>query len=504
VADLFDALQRQMLEAVDAAVLGLDAEGVCRYANAAALHLLGADTAGDPVGRTIGDIVHWAARGDLPPWPDALARAATVGTLRSGLESIARADEAPLSVEITLRALFDAGQLAGHLVILHDITDRSRQAKAFHASVRSFRALFDSVGDAVLFLSRQGRIIDSNAGVQRIYGISQQALTGKSIDNILAPGRHAPGHLAVLVERTHAGGAQRAEFWSRAREHGEFQAEIYLYPADYFGQRVVMAMVHDISERKRYENGIVEARDLAEQASRMKSEFMRNVSHELRTPLNGIIGMADLLAEAPDADEAAECLDTIRESGHTLLGIVNNLIDLARLEADQYQTVENEFFLPDLLEGLRARFAPACADKGLGFELVADAALESFFIGDDSVLARILGNLLDNAVKFTASGQVTLCATPVSGVPDGQGDDALRVRFAVRDTGIGIPPERRARIFDAFVQGDGSATRAHGGVGLGLSIARYLVASLGGTLELDSTPGAGSEFAFSVVLRIES
>ncbi len=497
MADLFDDLQQQMLEAVDAAVIGLDAAGLCRHANQAARALFSASE-NNLVGRPIGDIIHWAARGDLPAWEDCFARAAEGERIRSEHESINRGAEAPLSVEVTVQALPQGETLAGYLVLLRDITDRSRQAKAFHASVKSFRALFDSVGDAIFFLTRQGKVIDSNQGVQRVYGISQQALVGKSIDNILAPGRHEVGFLTGLVGEALAAGARRAEFWSRGRERREFPAEIVLYPADYFGQRVVMAMVHDISERKRHEAEIVLARDQAEQASRMKSQFMRNMSHEFRTPLNGIIGMADLLTETDLGEELIDYVRTVQENGRNLLTIVNNLIDLARLEAQQYQTAEAEFFPPALLDGLRQRYAQACAAKGLALEVEVQDELNELFVGDETVLAKILGNLLDNAVKFTPSGRIALIASLVSGdTPEGM----ARVRFAVRDTGIGIGPEQRAHIFEAFVQGDGSATRQHGGVGLGLSIARYLVATLGGEMTVDSIVGQGSEFAFSILLK---
>jgi PAS domain S-box-containing protein len=498
MAALFDAVQQQMLEAVDAAVLGLDADGVCRHANQAAYAMFAATETTDLIGRPVGDIVHWAARGDLPAWEDCFARAAESGQVRSDHEAIERGAEPPLSVEVTVRALRDGESIAGHLILLRDITDRSRQAKAFHASVKSFRALFDSLGDAIFFLTRQGKIIDSNQGVQRAYGISQQALVGKSIDNILAPGRHEIGFLSGLIGEVFSAGTRRVEFWSRGRERQEFPAEAVLYPADYFGQRVVMAVVHDISERKRHEAEILLARDQAEQASRMKSQFMRNMSHEFRTPLNGIIGMADLLTETDLGGELIEYVRTVQENGRNLLSIVNNLLDLARLESQQYQTAESEFFPPALLEGLSQRYAQACAAKGLALEVEVQDELNELFVGDETILAKILGNLLDNAVKFTPAGRILLSASLAEGnVPQGM----MRVRFAVRDTGIGIGPDQRAHIFEAFVQGDGSATRQHGGAGLGLSIARYLVATLGGEMTLDSIVGQGSEFAFSILLK---
>lgn len=498
MAELFDTIQCQILEAVEIAVVGLDAGGACRFLNGTARRVLARGDSEALLGQHISDIVRWAARGDLPGWDACLARAARGETVRSKHEALARPGDAALSVEVTVRGITADASLVGYLVMLHDITDRSRQSKAFHASVKSFRALFDSVPDAIFFLTRQGKVVDTNAAVQRIHGFSPQALTGKSIDNIQAPDRHEATYLSTLVTEVFETGPRRLDFWSRGRERKEFPAEISMYPADYFGQRVVMAMIHDITERKRHETEIMLARDQAEQASRMKSQFMRNMSHEFRTPLNGIIGMAELLTETDLGGELIEYVHTVQENGRNLLTIVNNLLDLARLESQQYQTSEAEFFPSALIEGLRQRSRAACEAKGLALGVEVDDELNDLYIGDETILNKILGNLLDNAIKFTPSGRILLSARTIEGEAR---ENHVRVRFAVRDTGIGISPGRRAHIFEAFVQGDGSATREHGGIGLGLSIARYLVATLGGEMSVDSIEGQGSEFAFCTSLK---
>jgi two-component system sensor histidine kinase/response regulator len=500
MSGLFDPIQQQLLEAISTAAIGLDAEGRCRHINRAGLRLLNRDAAEPLLGKPIDALIHWAARGDLPSFADCLTRMrqADVGVIHSWHESLERAGDAPVSVEVDVHAIRAEEQLLGCLVLFRDITERSRQAKVFHASVKSFRALFDSVPDAIFFLSQQGKVIDTNHGVQRIYGIAQKSFIGKSIDNIVAPGLESATLLSDCVAAVFDGGARRLEFWSRGRGRAEFQSEINLYPADYFGQHVVMAMAHDISERKRSEAEIVQARNQAEQASRMKSQFMSNMSHELRTPLNGIIGMADLLAETDPSEEQADYLSSVQENARNLLDIVNNLLDLARLEAQQVKHAESEFFLPSLLESIDRKFSPACRAKGLDLNVECHASLEEIFLGDDGMLARILGNLAENAIKFTSSGRVDVRAEP-SEMPARK--DHAAVRFLVRDTGIGIAPERREKIFEPFVQGDGSATRAYGGLGLGLSIARYLAGALGGELTVESEIGAGSDFFFTLYLK---
>jgi PAS domain S-box-containing protein len=504
MSDPFAPLSRAMLESFDEGIIGLDADGICRYISRNGLRVLGHDSDAGLIGATMDAVIHWAARGDLPPWEVCYERlrGPDFESLHSDVEAMRRTDESTVSVEVAVHAIRDADNCAGFLVMLRDITDRSRQSKAFHTSVKSFRALFDSVSDAILFLTRQGLVVDTNTGVQRIYGISQQMFIGKSIDNIVSLGRHErnllTSHAAQVFETKQA---RHLEFWSRGRNKQEFPAEIYIYPADYFGQRLVMAIVHDITARKRYEEEILLARDQAEQASRMKSQFMQNMSHEIRTPLNGIIGMADLLMESELDTEQRDYAQTVGDSGRGLLGIVNNILDLARLESQQYQKSEAEFFLPTILESVQQRFKSACATKGLALRIEVADELNDIFIGDEATLTKALGNLADNAVKFTVSGEVVIAAS-LDDAPtlDGQ----IRVRMAVRDTGIGISPEKQASIFDAFVQGDGSATREHGGIGLGLSIARYLVATLGGELRLQSVPEQGSEFYFSVPLKREA
>jgi two-component system, sensor histidine kinase and response regulator len=500
MARLFDPIQQQLLEALATGIVGLDADGRCRFVNRAGLRLLNRDAADDLLGQPVDEIIRWAARGDLPAFADCLARLkrGESHAAHSDHEALVRDGEAALSVEVDIQAIASAEEFLGCLVMLHDITDRSRQAKAFHASVKSFRALFDNVPEAIFFLTRQGKVVDSNSGVQRIYGIAQHSFIGKSIDNIVAPGREAASLLSQQVAAVFEDGMQRLDFWSRGRERKEFPAEIYLYPADYFGQRVVMAMVHDITDRKRHEAAIIHARDQAEQASRMKSQFMSNMSHEFRTPLNGIIGMADLLAETGLNHEQSEYTRSVQENGRNLLGIVNNLLDLARLESRQFKRSDAEFFLPGMLEDIERKYTPACQAKDLELAIELDAALDDVFHGDDAILGRILTNLVDNAVKFTPRGRIVLSAAPLdTAAPDGQ----TAIRFAVRDTGIGIRAEKCATIFEPFVQGDGSATRSYGGLGVGLSIAHYLVATLGGTLAVASEIEVGSTFHFDICLK---
>jgi PAS domain S-box-containing protein len=497
--EIFEQPGMHMLDAFGEAVFGLASDGICVYASLPALRLLQVASLDEIVGRPVAAILSRPWPATLPSWDECLAYlAAHPGRgLRSELETLVRPDGVEVPVAIALVAVPVPG--GGHALaaVVRDISELSRQSKAFHASVKSFRALLDGVSDAIFFVSRQGTVVDANQGIDAMFGYPPAAFQGKSIDNILDPDRHARGLIADAAAEAVAGRSRHIEFFARNRKGGCFPAEVYLYPSSYFNQPVAMAIVHDISERRRQEAALVAARDLAEQSSRLKGEIIRNMSHEFRTPLNAMIGMGDLLADTGLDEEQKTYLDEALAGARGLLGMVNAILELAKLEAGQYCSERHDFCLRDLLDEQVRRHAETARGKGLALEVALDPELPEMASGDMAGIGRTLALLLDNAVKFTDSGAVTVAATRVAtdGPPGG-----CVVRFAVRDTGPGIAPEGRARLFEAFVQGDGSATRRHGGIGLGLGIASRLVAAMASRLEVDSMPGQGSEFHFTVGL----
>lgn len=516
MSDLFNQPIMQVMDAMDECVLGLDLDGRCQYANQSALNLLRADMAA-LLGQPVDDIVRRPDPRDLPPWPICLERLRDPNRapMVSEIENVLRLDGQPVSVEIGVRGLHQDGATVGFVISFDDLTERNRQSKAFHNSVRSFRSLFDSVADPIFFLSRQGRVLDANQGVQRLFGFSAQEFHGKSIDNIYVPDRHEAGLLSNAVTEVFKGKSQHIEFWARNRKGNIFPADVYMYPSSYFSQPVAMVMVHDITVRKRYEEAILKSRDQAEGSSRMKSQFISNMSHEFRTPMNAILGMGQLMQESELDEEQHGYMQEIMTGAQNLLGILNSVIDLAKYENGQHQANDHEFELNSLLDDAARLYRKAGQEKGLALRIDTDPEFTDFFSGDVEGLSKVLRHLLDNACKFTDSGEIVLSArivedsTAVAGEAakqaDGEDDakaNTRRVRFSIRDTGVGIPEKDRERIFEPFVQGDGSATRKHGGTGLGLSIANLIVASMGGTLHLQSEVGQGSEFYFIVEQKI--
>jgi signal transduction histidine kinase/CheY-like chemotaxis protein len=233
------------------------------------------------------------------------------------------------------------------------------------------------------------------------------------------------------------------------------------------------------------------ARDAAEAASLAKSTFLANMSHEIRTPLNGILGMAHLLQRGATTSTQQHQLDRIIGSGRHLLGVINDILDLSRIEADKLEISQSPFTLPELFRTLDALIGSAVRDKGLLLAMDIDPALSGLqFIGDSQRVGQVLLNLTGNALKFTAEGGISIRAHKLEDDETG----LVRVRFDISDTGIGIPPEALERIFEAFEQADHSTARQYGGTGLGLAISRRLISLMGGSIGAESQPGSGSTF----------
>jgi PAS domain S-box-containing protein len=340
---------------------------------------------------------------------------------------------------------------------------------------------------AIVVLDDSENIISCNPAFEELYGYESNEVLGVRLDTLITTQEtHAEAQRytqQVLNGTVHAFGKRRR------KDHSLVDVEIFGVPVFVAGAKIgTLAIYHDVSE-------LVQARKAAEEASRTKSEFLANMSHEIRTPMNGVIGMLELALDTSLTLEQRDYLQTSLQSAEALLTLLNDILDFSKIEAGRLEFENISFSLRNAVEDVAYTLARRAQDKGLEMACLIHPDLPSEFRGDPGRLRQILVNLVGNGIKFTHQGEVVICAEPIE-----ETDTHAVIHFAVQDTGIGIPYERQAAVFDRFTQADGSTTRKYGGTGLGLTISKQLVEAMGGKIGVESSPGIGSTFWFDLKL----
>ena len=390
-----------------------------------------------------------------------------------------------------------------HAALLERLTIHVRLAlsESREAWERAHRdALFDSAPVAIVVADAQGYVRDANPQFEALLGYAAAEARGRRLNELIVP----TGDVSIadrLDQTVRAGQRVVAEVERRHRDGRlipvRATAALVEGAPSGGGERELFVMYEDMADEIRARRALEEAKDAAERLAQTRSAFLANMSHEIRTPMNAVLGLTELLLDSEMAPEQRRSLGLIQSSGETLLALINDILDLSKIDADGLQLEKVPFDLYRLVDSTTSLLAVRAREHGI--ELLTDIGRQvpEQVRGDPTRLRQVLTNLIGNAIKFTHRGEVV-----VSLSCDEPRDGTVSVRFAVKDTGIGVPVEQRAAIFQRFSQADLSMTRKYGGTGLGLSIARRLVTLMGGTLDLVSKVGKGSTFFFTIDLAV--
>lgn len=366
------------------------------------------------------------------------------------------------------------------------------------ALTRQYEELFEEANDFICTWDADGRITSFNRAAQRLLGRLRQDVVGQHFADLAIPADRP--RVIELVDRSIEAEVPLTFEVTLATFDGEpATVEIATRPITQTGSAVVQAVGRDVTLRKQSELALQRAKDAAEAASRSKSDFVANISHEIRTPLNGIIGLSELLERTSLDQEQRDYVSLLRRSGQSLLRLVNDVLDFSKIEAGRLDLARDRFELAGWLADTTASLEVQAAAKGLRLRTIVEPGVPRAVIGDAGRLQQVLINLLGNAIKFTEVGEIVLRAQPG---PDQVDAGSCSIHFSVQDSGIGIPADKQEIIFGAFTQADESTTRRYGGTGLGLAISASLVRAMGGRIWVESEPGMGSTFHFTVVLGV--
>jgi PAS domain S-box-containing protein len=399
--------------------------------------------------------------------------------------------------------LSPSGGYYGRIWYNRDITQRKQAEAALRQAEEKYRKLVESAGDAIIAVDAEtGIILDANQMAEKLLGRSRNQIIGLHQVEI-QPQEQREQYTEFFKKHDESLGVFQAELELRHTDGTVVPVEVSASVVDVQGKKIIQGIFRDIRDRKQTEKALKQAKVAAEVANRAKSEFLANMSHELRTPLNGILGYTQILKREPSIGaKQQEHLGIIQQCGEHLLTLLNDILDLSKIEARKMELYLSDFHFPRFLESIVEIVGIHAEQKNISFEFEKLSELPSFVRGDEKRLRQVLTNLLGNAVKFTDQGGVTLKVGYVMGkgheVPSTKQESEIsppkgKMRFVVEDTGIGMPPERLVEIFLPFHQISDPRHRVEG-TGLGLAISKKLVQLMGGELKVKSALGQGSVF----------
>ncbi len=406
----------------------------------------------------------------------------------------------------------ELGEIVGTFGVAREITDQKLAENRLRESEARFRLLVEHAPDAIVMLdAEEGRFVDANLQAEKLYGMTRDEIVKRDpveLSPPIQPGGIPSEQLArEMIESAMAGERMVFDWVHRDASGRDIPCEVRLVPLPSGKRSLLQASVTDITKRKLAEQELMDARDAAreannelrrardtaEEANRAKNDFLANMSHEIRTPMNAVIGMTELVLDTQLDTTQRDYLNTVAESAESLMSIINQILDFSKIEAGKLDLDNVDFDLREEIGNtVKSLGLRACA-KNIELAWHVDPNVPKWLYGDPERLRQMLLNLIGNAIKFTDRGEVFVDVRC-----DGDSPSGYRLRFSVRDSGIGIPDDKLDSIFVAFEQVDASTTRAFGGTGLGLAITARIAAAMGGRAWVESTLGEGSTFFFHV------
>jgi PAS domain S-box-containing protein len=404
-----------------------------------------------------------------------------------------------------VKTLIDSNQSAGsekpsdNKDNISDLPEDKEELKALvnklqNEKQKQYKTLFNNIPDAVfLHDMKTHAFVDFNDRALK-YGYTKEELLKMTPYDLHPPGDMKKVNKNIGVKNETPGTSNR--YTHVMKDDTKIAVEILSSEIEYNGKSTWISIVRDITARKNFEKALIKKQKEAEAASKAKSEFLANMSHEIRTPMNGVIGMLDLLLETALSEDQYEFAASAQQSADSLLILINDILDFAKIEARKLEIEIIDFDLSITLDSLSDLLSIKAFEKGIDFSCLVENNVPLLLKGDPSRLRQILSNLADNAIKFTSKGEVFIKVSV-----NKETNNKVTLLFEVIDTGIGIPKGRLDKLFEPFTQADTSTTRKYGGTGLGLAISKQLTELMGGKASLESESGKGSNFYFTIVFE---
>jgi hypothetical protein len=393
------------------------------------------------------------------------------------------------------------GEWIGNIGIIRDISDRQKMTEDLIITKQTYLDVFNTVSEAIYVQDETGTFIDINKGAENMYGYTRKELIGKNPLLVSAPGLNNIDEVQKKSAKVFKSGiSERFDFWA-VRKNGEiFPKDVIINKGRYFGKDALITTARDVTLIKRTEQELIIAKEKAQESDRLKSAFLANMSHEIRTPMNGILGFSDLL-KTPNlsGEKQQRYIEVIEKSGKRMLNIINDIIDISKIEAGLMNIEIKESNVNEQIEYIYTFFKPEVEAKGMQLYFKNTLpAKEAIIKTDREKLFAILKNLVKNAIKYAKEGSIEFGYVLKMGSESVDEIQNNELEFFVKDTGIGIPKDRQEAIFERFIQSDIIDTMARQGAGLGLSITKAYIEVLGGKIWVESEEGIGSTFYFTL------